>query len=82
MKSEIFLKYGQVIRNIRLSKKISQEALADMVGIHRTYMSDVELGKRNVSLENIEKISLALCVPISEIFRQVENETIESEEIK
>lgn len=82
MKSEIFLKYGQVIRNIRLSKKISQEALADMVGIHRTYMSDVELGKRNVSLENIEKISLALCVPISEIFRQVENETIESEGIK
>ena len=73
MKSEILLKYGQVIRKIRLEKNISQEMLADLSGLHRTYMSDVELGKRNVSLENIDKVAKALEVSISEIFRQIES---------
>lgn len=74
MKSEILLKYGQVVRKIRLEKGISQETLADLSGLHRTYMSDVELGKRNVSLENIDRIANALDVSISEIFRQIESE--------
>lgn len=73
MKSEILLKYGHVIRKIRLEKNISQEMLADLSGLHRTYMSDVELGKRNVSLENIDRIAKALEVSISEIFRQIES---------
>lgn len=74
MKSGILLKYGQVVRKIRLEKGISQETLADLSGLHRTYMSDVELGKRNVSLENIDRIANALEVSISEIFRQIESE--------
>ncbi|WP_297959501.1 helix-turn-helix domain-containing protein [uncultured Ruminococcus sp.] len=73
MKSEILLKYGQVVRKIRLEKGISQETLADLSGLHRTYMSDVELGKRNVSLENIDRIANALDVSISEIFKQIES---------
>ena len=73
MKSEILLKYGQVVRKMRLEKGISQETLADLSGLHRTYMSDVELGKRNVSLENIDRIANALDVSISEIFRQIES---------
>jgi transcriptional regulator with XRE-family HTH domain len=73
MKSEILLKYGQVVRKIRLEKGISQETLADLSGLHRTYMSDVELGKRNVSLENIDRIANALGVSISEIFKQIES---------
>lgn len=73
MKSEILLKYGQVVRKIRLEKGISQETLADLSGLHRTYMSDVELGKRNVSLENIDRIAGALEISISEIFRQIES---------
>ena len=72
MKSEILLKYGQVVRKIRLEKGISQETLADLSGL-RTYMSDVELGKRNVSLENIDRIANALEVSISEIFKQIES---------
>ena len=73
MKSEILLKYGQVVRKIRLEKGISLETLADLSGLHRTYMSDVELGKRNVSLENIDRIANALEVSISEIFKQIES---------
>lgn len=74
MKSKILLKYGQVIRRIRLKKNISQEMLADLSGLHRTYMSDVELGKRNISLENIDRIAKALEISISDIFREIESE--------
>ena len=43
-----------------------------LCGLHRTYISDIELGKRNVSLENIDKISHALQVKKSELFVEVE----------
>ena len=70
MKSEILLKYGQVVRKIRLEKGISQETLADLSGLHRTYMSDVELGKRNVSLENIDRIANALDVSADDLLAE------------
>ena len=57
---------------IRQDKKISQEELGDLCGLHRTYISDIELGKRNVSLENIDKIAHALQVKKSELFIEVE----------
>lgn len=53
---------GMRIRELRLAKGISQEALADVAGIHRTYMGSVERGERNISLENIVKIARALKV--------------------
>ena len=59
-------------RAIRQDKKISQEELGDLCGLHRTYISDIELGKRNVSLENIDKIAHALQVKKSELFIEVE----------
>ena len=52
-------------------KEISQEEFAEMCGLHRTYISDIELGKRNVSLENIEKIANALNISISQLFAEV-----------
>ena len=72
MKEEIRVAYGKAIRSIRQNKRISQEELADLCGLHRTYISDIELGKRNVSLENIDKIAQALQVKKSEIFVEVE----------
>lgn len=72
MSSEIQKKFGQTVRRIRNHKEISQEYFADLCGLHRTYMSDIELGKRNVSLENIEKIALALDMRVSELFMEVE----------
>ena len=70
-KSEILTEFGLVIRELRLERQISQEALADICGLHRTYVSDIELCKRNISLENIEKIANALGVSIEFIFRKV-----------
>lgn len=71
-KEEIRVAYGKAVRAIRQDKKISQEELGDLCGLHRTYISDIELGKRNVSLENIDKIAHALQVKKSELFIEVE----------
>lgn len=73
MHKQALLVFGQVIRNIRQDKHISQEDLADKCGLHRTYISDIELGKRNVSFENMIKISHALNTKLSDIIREVEN---------
>ena len=59
---DIQKKFGDKIRNLRKQKGISQEELAFKSGLHRTYISDVERGARNISLQNIEKISKALRV--------------------
>ena len=72
MHEEIRVAYGKAVRTIRQNKKMSQEELADLCGLHRTYISDIELGNRNVSLENIDKISHALQVKKSELFVEVE----------
>ena len=72
MHEEIRVAYGKAVRTIRQNKKMSQEELADLCGLHRTYISDIELGKRNESLENIDKISHALQVKKSELFVEVE----------
>ena len=74
MHKNILIVYGQTIRKLRQNKNISQEQLADLCGLHRTYISDIELGKRNISLENIEKIAFALKYSISDIFIEVEKE--------
>lgn len=72
MSQEISNRFGYAVRRIRQGRHISQEQLADMCGLHRTYISDIELGKRNVSLENIQKIALALDMSIAELFTEVE----------
>ena len=53
---------------------LTQEDLADKAGIHRTYLSDVERGTRNLSLVNIEKLATALSVSMSKLFEAVEAE--------
>ena len=64
------LRFGEAVRRYRQMKEISQEEFAEMCGLHRTYISDIELGKRNVSLENIEKIANALNISISQLFAE------------
>ncbi|OGK38786.1 transcriptional regulator [Candidatus Roizmanbacteria bacterium RIFCSPHIGHO2_12_FULL_42_10] len=60
-------KFGEKMRQIRKQKKISQEELAFRAGLHRTYISDVERGFRNISIENIEKLAKALNVNIDKL---------------
>lgn len=55
------------IRKYRLQKELSQERLAEMAGLHRTYISAVEREKRNISIRNLEKIAEALEVEPHEL---------------
>ncbi len=61
-------KFGHKIKQLREQKGYSIEYLANIANIDRTYISDVEKGKRNVSLLIIEKLSKALEVTIQELF--------------
>ena len=54
--------FGQRVRSRRTGQGLSQEALADLAGIHRTYVGSVERGERNISLDNIHALADALGV--------------------
>ena len=58
-------KFGKRVKEIRLSKKMSQEKLANLAEIDRTYLPEVERGERNISLVVAEKIANALEVKLS-----------------
>lgn len=60
-------KLGENIRQIRLSKSLSQEKLAELADLHRTYIGGVERGERNISLINLIRIARVLDVPISKL---------------
>ena len=60
--------FGDRMKEIRLAKGVSQEALAAAADLHRTYVSSVERGERNVSIVNIARLADALNVPIREFF--------------
>ncbi len=62
---------GENIKNHRLECKFSQEELADLCSLHRTYIGSVERGERNVSLENIVSISRALGVSPSILLKGI-----------
>ena len=71
MQTDIMVRFGQAVRKIRREQGISQEEFAERCGLHRTYISDVELGKRNVSLENFERIAISLNNSLVELFLEV-----------
>ena len=60
--------FGGRVREHRLSAGLSQEELAEAAGIHRTYVSSVERGRRNVSLDNIIALARALKVDVAQLF--------------
>ncbi|MDD1607968.1 MAG: helix-turn-helix transcriptional regulator [Methylococcaceae bacterium] len=68
MKENIKFKFGCTIKKLRTEKGISQEKLAELSNLHRTYIGSLEMGKRNVSLENINKLAIALDCKISDLF--------------
>ncbi len=65
---DIKLSVGKRVKELRNKLKISQEELADLAGLDRTYITSVECGKRNISIVNIEKLAKALKVSLAEFF--------------
>ena len=60
--------FGERIRHLRSQQGLSQEEFAHKIGLDRTYIGGVERGERNISLDNIHRVALALEVPPSELF--------------
>ena len=69
---ELKQKFGLVIRDLRIKKGVSQERLALDADIDRTYIGHIEKGNRNVSIEIVEKLAAYFQMPISELFKIVE----------
>ncbi len=70
--------FGAIIKNRRIHLGLSQEALAERAGLHRTYVTDVERGTRNLSLESISKLARAFGISISALFSPVSSSAIGS----
>lgn len=69
MKTEILVKFGAKVRELRKLKSWSQEQLADETGFHRTYIGMIERGERNPSLVNIEIFANTFGISISELLK-------------
>jgi len=67
--------FAQKLRQIRQIKGLSQEELADIAGLHRTYVGSVERSERNVSIDNMERLANALEVDITELLRKEPDDT-------
>lgn len=67
--------FGAQIRSIRQHGGFSQEEIAHRAGIHVTYLSGIERGRRNPSLRNLRRIARALGVPVKELFSFEEAES-------
>lgn len=65
-------KIGIVVRKQRLLTQISQERLGEAAGLHRTYISDVERGKRNITIVSLYKIATALHISLSNLMEEAE----------
>jgi transcriptional regulator with XRE-family HTH domain len=64
--------FGAAVREQRQQRGLSQEALADLAGLQRTYLSEVETGRRNVTLVNIGRLAAALGVGVGELMATAE----------
>jgi transcriptional regulator with XRE-family HTH domain len=65
--ADVFVRFGQRLRAVREKAGVSQEKLAEMAGLHRTYVSSVERGKRNISIQNIERLAKALGTTMAQL---------------
>lgn len=68
---DIKIKFGQRVKELRLSRGYSQEKLSELSDLDRTYVPGIEAGKRNVSLVVVEKIAKAFGISMSELLNQL-----------
>jgi transcriptional regulator with XRE-family HTH domain len=69
---DVLERFGTAIKFRREALGLTQEDLADLARLHRTYISDIERGTRNLSLVNIERLALALQWPMATLFAEID----------
>ncbi len=65
---DLQFRFGSTVRERRLRLGISQEELGSRAGLHRTYITDIERGARNISLKSVARLSKALEVSMGSLF--------------
>ena len=68
-KENIIIEFGNLVREQRLKKEMSQEKLAEKAGLHRTYIGMVERGEKNITINNIYKIAKALDISVADLLK-------------
>jgi len=69
---EVLVALGRAIRALRLERGFSQERLAEESGLHPRYVSDVERGRRNIGMVNVDRLARALSVDLPTLMRKVD----------
>ena len=69
MKPRLRQIFGARIKELRVASGLSQEAFADRCGYARTYMSRIETGRANVSIDAVETLAVALRISLQELFQ-------------
>jgi transcriptional regulator with XRE-family HTH domain len=72
----IKVRLGLAVRDLRLRRNLTQEELAHRARLHRTYLTEIERGTRNPSIEVVEKLANGLAISLSELFRFAETATL------
>ena len=67
-KEPILLAFGRRVQELRKERNLSQEQLADLAGVHRTYIGMIERAEKNITLCNIVRIAKALKLDIKDLF--------------
>jgi transcriptional regulator with XRE-family HTH domain len=62
--------FGANVQKYRKEKQISQEKLAELAGVHRTYVGMIERAEKNITLRNMEKFAIALNVEIKDLLEK------------
>ncbi len=68
----ILFALGQRIRELRRIREISQEELADIAGVHRTYIGMVERGEKNVTILTLARLAKAFGLSVSDVIKELE----------
>ncbi len=71
-------RFGELVRRLRQERGYSQEEFSFRVGLHQTYVSSVERGERNVTIQTADRIAKALGTKLSDLFGELERESDES----
>jgi transcriptional regulator with XRE-family HTH domain len=70
MEGELQRTVGRNLRAYRLQRGLSQEAFAEVLGVHRTYMGGLERGERNLTLKSLERLAAAVGIDPLDLLRQ------------
>ena len=72
VEEELAKKFGRLVRHLRRERGYSQEDFSFRVGLHQTYVSSIERGERNVTIQTAERIAKALGTTLAELFGELE----------